>query len=147
LADVRYELHTTRTPEFLRLGNNSALIPTTASTSEVIVGILDTEVWPELKSFDDSELGPVPSGWKGKCEMGQNFSSSSCNKKLIGARYYLQGYEAALGPIDETMESKSPRDNDGHGTHTATTAAGSVVPNANLLGYAFGTARGMASHA
>ncbi|KAH1097001.1 hypothetical protein J1N35_013922 [Gossypium stocksii] len=147
LPDVRYELHTTRTPEFLGLGNNGALIPTTASTSEVIVGIMDTGVWPELKSFDDSELGPVPSGWKGKCEVGQNFSSSSCNKKLIGARYYSQGYEAALGPIDETMESKSPRDDDGHGTHTATTAAGSVVPNANLLGYASGTARGMASHA
>ncbi|XWS25540.1 hypothetical protein CRYUN_Cryun27aG0076800 [Craigia yunnanensis] len=147
LPEVRYELHTTRTPEFLGLGKSSALFPTSDSMGEVIVGVLDTGVWPELKSFDDSELGPVPSGWKGECEVGKNFSSASCNRKLIGARFFSKGYEAAFGPIDETMESKSPRDDDGHGTHTATTAAGSVVPDANLLGYASGTARGMASHA
>lgn len=145
--EVRYELHTTRTPEFLGLGKSSALFPTSDSMSEVIVGILDTGVWPELKSFDDSELGPVPSSWKGACETGTNFSSSNCNKKLIGARFFSEGYEAAFGLVDVTMESKSPRDDDGHGSHTATTAAGSVVPDANLLGYASGTARGMASHA
>ncbi|XVE70169.1 hypothetical protein DITRI_Ditri10aG0050600 [Diplodiscus trichospermus] len=147
LPEVIYELHTTRTPDFLGLGTSSALFPNSDSMGEVIVGILDTGVWPELKSFDDSELGPVPSGWKGTCQVGKTFSSSSCNKKLIGARFFSKGYEAAFGPIDETMESKSPRDDDGHGTHTATTAAGSVVPNATLLGYASGTARGMASHA
>ncbi|KAK6245931.1 hypothetical protein SCA6_009021 [Theobroma cacao] len=147
LPEVRYELHTTRTPEFLGLGRSSDLFPTSNSMGEVIVGILDTGVWPELKSFDDSELGPIPAGWKGECQVGKNFNSSSCNRKLIGARFFSKGYEAAFGPIDETMESKSPRDDDGHGTHTATTAAGSVVPNAELLGYASGTARGMASHA
>ncbi|XP_021283640.1 subtilisin-like protease SBT1.7 [Herrania umbratica] len=147
LPEVRYELHTTRTPEFLGLGRSSDLFPTSNSMGEVIVGILDTGVWPELKSFDDSELGAVPAGWKGECQVGKNFNSSSCNRKLIGARFFSKGYEAAFGPVDENMESKSPRDDDGHGTHTATTAAGSVVPNAELLGYASGTARGMASHA
>ncbi|XP_022768675.1 subtilisin-like protease SBT1.7 [Durio zibethinus] len=147
LHEVTYELHTTRTPEFLGLGKSSALFPTSDSMGDVTVGILDTGVRPELKSFDDSELGPVPSGWKGVCEVGRNFSASSCNRKLIGARFFSKGYEASFGPIDESRESKSPRDDDGHGTHTATTAAGSAVPKANLLGYASGTARGMASHA
>ncbi|WRX30790.1 Peptidase S8/S53 domain - like 10 [Theobroma cacao] len=68
LPEVRYELHTTRTPEFLGLGRSSDLFPTSNSMGEVIVGILDTGVWPELKSFDDSELGPIPAGWKGECQ-------------------------------------------------------------------------------
>ncbi|KAL5780132.1 hypothetical protein ACOSQ2_010869 [Xanthoceras sorbifolium] len=147
LPEARYELHTTRTPAFLGLGKSVTQFPASEAVSEVIVGILDTGVWPEIKSFDDTGLGPVPRGWKGACEVGKTFSSSSCNKKLIGARFFAKGYEAAFGPVDETMESKSPRDDDGHGTHTSTTAAGSTVSGASLFGYASGTARGMADQA
>ncbi|CAA2944872.1 subtilisin-like protease [Olea europaea subsp. europaea] len=144
--EVKYELHTTRSPEFLGLLNDAAVLESN-TMSEVIIGVLDTGVWPELSSFDDKELGPVPGGWKGECEVGKTFYKSSCNRKLIGARSFSQAYEAAYGPIDETEESKSPRDDDGHGSHTATTAAGSTVVGASLFGYAAGTARGMAKHA
>lgn len=145
--EMVYQLHTTRTPEFLGLDESAAVKLEAGAVSEVIVGVLDTGVWPESKSFDDTGLGPIPSKWKGTCEVGKGFASSSCNNKLIGARSFSQGYEAAFGPIDETMESKSPRDDDGHGTHTSTTAAGSAVTGASLFNYATGTARGMASHA
>ncbi|XP_043712320.1 subtilisin-like protease SBT1.7 [Telopea speciosissima] len=147
LPQVRYELQTTRTPEFLGLDKNEALLPQSDSASEIIIGVLDTGVWPESQSFDDKGLGPVPIRWKGVCEEANNFNASSCNRKLIGARFFSKGYEAYAGPINETKESKSPRDDEGHGTHTSTTAAGSVVEGASLLGYAEGTARGMASHA
>lgn len=147
LPELKYELHTTRTPEFLGLDRSADLFPESNSESEVIIGVLDTGVWPESKSFDDTGLGPVPSTWKGACETGTNFTTANCNRKLIGARYFARGYEATLGPIDESKESKSPRDDDGHGTHTASTAAGSVVEGASLFGYASGTARGMATRA
>ncbi|CAI8588948.1 unnamed protein product [Vicia faba] len=142
--DEMYKLHTTRTPEFLGLDKFASLFPAANKSSDVIVGVLDTGVWPESKSFDDTGFGPIPRIWKGKCETGTNFTTFNCNKKLIGARFFPKGFEAAAGPIDETIQSRSPRDDIGHGTHTASTAAGSVVENVGLFGYANGTARGMA---
>jgi subtilisin family serine protease len=145
--EVRYELHTTRTPEFLGLDGTDALFPQLGTGSDVIVGVLDTGVWPERPSYDDAGFGPVPAGWKGKCEEGGDFNASPCNKKLIGARFFLAGYEASNGRLDTSKESRSPRDNDGHGTHTSSTAAGGVVRGADLFGYAAGTAKGMAPRA
>ncbi|CAN6854969.1 unnamed protein product [Brassica oleracea] len=146
--EQRYELHTTRTPLFLGLGvHNSGLFPETGPGSDVVIGVLDTGVWPESKSFSDEGYGPIPSTWKGECEAGTKFTTSLCNRKLIGARFFVCGYEAEYGPVDESKESRSPRDDDGHGTHTASTAAGSIVEGANLLGFANGTARGMAYRA
>lgn len=145
--DKIYELHTTRSPEFLGIPSSYVSMPESGTPSDVIIGVLDTGVWPESGSFHDKEVGPVPAGWKGECEVSRTFSSSSCNRKLIGARFFSQGYESAFGPVDETAESRSPRDDDGHGTHTSTTAAGSTVVGASLFGYAAGTARGMARHA
>lgn len=148
--DVKLELHTTRTPFFLGLEETQDVIFANAirrSKSDVIVGVIDTGVSPESRSFDDSGLGPVPKTWNGACEAGDNFNSSRCNRKLVGARFFCSGYEAANGPVDPTVESRSPADDDGHGTHTASTAAGSPVAGANLFGLGSGTARGMAPRA
>ncbi|KAK7383202.1 hypothetical protein VNO78_28875 [Psophocarpus tetragonolobus] len=147
IPELKYKLHTTRTPQFLGLEKTTTLLPNSEQQSQVVIGLLDTGVWPELKSLDDTGLGPVPSTWKGECEMGNNMNASNCNRKLVGARFFSKGYEAALGPVDITAESKSARDDDGHGSHTLSTAAGSVVPEASLFGLASGTARGMAPQA
>ncbi|KAJ6377389.1 hypothetical protein OIU76_026377 [Salix suchowensis] len=64
-------------------------------------------------------------------------------RKIIGARYYIKGFEKYYGPLNMTEDSRSPRDKDGHGTHTASTAVGSRVKNAATLGgFARGTATG-----
>lgn len=63
-------------------------------------------------------------------------------RKIIGARYYLKGFEHYYGPLNRTTDYKSPRDKDGHGTHTASTVGGRRVHNVSALG---GFARGTAS--
>ncbi|MCO5611918.1 hypothetical protein L7F22_066177 [Adiantum nelumboides] len=141
------QLQTTRTPQFLGLDSRRGLWPKSDYGSNVIVGVFDTGIWPESKSFRDRKIGSVPKKWKGICEHGPGFNSSLCNRKLVGARFFVNGYEAMNGPLNETVESRSPRDTDGHGTHTASTAAGRYVYGANLLGYAAGLARGVAPKA
>ncbi|KAL9157111.1 hypothetical protein ABFS82_09G124000 [Erythranthe guttata] len=141
---VRY-LHTTHTPKFLGLADSFGLWPNSDYADDVIVGVLDTGIWPERSSFSDEGLSAVPSHWKGSCVDAADFPATLCNKKLIGTKAFYLGYEASRGTtMEESNESKSPRDTEGHGTHTASTAAGSIVANASLLGYAEGEARGMA---
>lgn len=147
VEDGVLHLQTTRTPEFMGLSRMSGLWPASNYGDQVIIGLLDSGIWPERASFDDKMIGPIPARWKGECEVTPDFNTSLCNRKLIGARSFYKGYEAAVGPINETLEYKSARDNEGHGTHTASTAAGNFVDNASLLGSASGTARGMAPHA
>ncbi|KAK6124274.1 hypothetical protein DH2020_042026 [Rehmannia glutinosa] len=100
-------------------------------------------VWPESQSFSDKGMGPIPKSWKGICQSGDAFNSSHCNKKIIGARYYIKGYESYYGPLNKTLDFLSPRDKDGHGTHTSSTVGGRRVKNASAVGgFASGTASG-----
>ncbi|KAL6327317.1 hypothetical protein AAG906_018770 [Vitis piasezkii] len=105
----------------------------TTTESDIIVGMLDTGIWPESDSFSDEGYGPPPTKWQGTCQTSSNFT---CNNKIIGARYYRS--DGNVPPEDFA----SPRDTEGHGTHTASTAAGNVVSGASLLGLGAGTARG-----
>ncbi|KAH9604062.1 hypothetical protein KSS87_010403 [Heliosperma pusillum] len=141
--DEILSLHTTYSSHFLGLEIGKGLWNESSLASDVIIGVLDTGIWPEHVSFNDKGLSKVPLKWKGACEKGTNFSTSNCNKKLIGARAFLKGYEAINGRINETDDFRSARDSNGHGTHTASTAAGSVVPDASLFGNALGIASGM----
>lgn len=125
IPDQAREIHTTHTPAFLGFSQNSGLWSNSNYGEDVIVGVLDTGIWPEHPSFSDSGLGPIPSTWKGECEIGPDFPASSCNRKLIGARAFYRGYLTQRNGTKKhaAKESRSPRDTEGHGTHTASTAA------------------------
>ncbi|KAJ0745029.1 putative cucumisin [Helianthus annuus] len=145
IPDRRRTLHTTHTPTFLGLADTFGLWPNAEYGDDVIVGVLDTGIWPERPSFSDEGLPPVPATWKGSCEVTPDFPATACNRKIIGAKAYYRGYTASLnGRLNETNGSLSPRDTEGHGTHTASTAAGAVVKDAGFFDFATGEARGMA---
>ncbi|KAK1586714.1 hypothetical protein Q3G72_005374 [Acer saccharum] len=120
------QLHTTRSWDFM--GFNESVSRKRNIESNIIVGVFDTGIWPESESFSDEGFGPPPKKWKGACIGGQNFT---CNNKIIGARYYLSDYPGT-----------STRDEEGHGSHTASTAAGNLVKDASFFGLAKGRARG-----
>ncbi|KAI5656713.1 hypothetical protein M9H77_25506 [Catharanthus roseus] len=120
-------LHTTHTPNFLGLHQNMGFWNESNYGKGIIIGVLDTGIIPDHPSFSDEGMPPPPSKWKGKCE----FNTTVCNNKLIGARFFQNG-------------NGSPVDQNGHGTHTASTAAGNFVKGANAFGNANGTAVGVA---
>lgn len=93
---------------------------------------------------EDRIVFTPPENWNGTCQAGEQFEETACNNKLIGARWFVDGADSS-GAIDDG-EFRSPRDVDGHGTHTATVAAGNRV-EASIFGTAIGTVQGMAPRA
>ncbi|AES75708.1 subtilisin-like serine endopeptidase family protein [Medicago truncatula] len=119
-----FNLQTTRSWDFL--GIPQSIKRDKVVESDLVIGVIDSGIWPESESFNDKGLGPIPKKWRGVCAGGTNFS---CNNKIIGARFY-----------DD--KDKSARDVIGHGSHTASTAGGSQVNDVSFYGLAKGTARG-----
>lgn len=85
-----------------------------------------------------------PIGFTGACQAGPGFEPSHCNNKIVGARFYLDGF-LAQHELDPG-EVRSPKDVDGHGTHVATIIAGNSV-DATLLGTRVGRISGIAPRA
>ncbi|KAH9295822.1 hypothetical protein KI387_039410, partial [Taxus chinensis] len=137
-------MDTTHSTEFLRLTPDKGIWPISKFGQDVIVGVLDTGIWPESRSFHDDGMDAVPARWKGACDNGTQFDPSLCNKKLIGARYFNKGLLAGGGKIDPVNDYNSARDYEGHGSHTSSTAGGNYVDQVDFYGYASGMARGVA---
>ncbi|XP_054824028.1 subtilisin-like protease 1 [Prosopis cineraria] len=126
-------LHTTHTPSFLGLRKGSGLWKESNFGEGVIIGVIDTGIYPFHPSFSDEGMPPPPPTWKGFCEFtGQR----TCNNKLIGARNLVR-----------TAKQEPPFEDFLHGTHTAGEAAGNFVEDAGVFGNALGTAAGMAPKA
>jgi len=150
---------TSHTPTFLGIdqpgGLWSKLGGVGSAGENIIIGVIDTGVWPEHPSFSD-RLGIGPNGqagklayqqipgWHGKCVPGEGFNASNCNQKLIGAQYFYEGF--GLDQIAE-RDFLSPRDYNGHGSHTASTAGGNNGIQATGDAAGFGKISGMAPRA
>ncbi|KAG4135091.1 hypothetical protein ERO13_D08G194950v2 [Gossypium hirsutum] len=124
---------TTHTPRFLGLQQELGIWKESNFGKGVIIGVLDGGVLLDHPSFGDEGMPPPPEKWKGKCEF------TACNNKIIGGRSFNID-----GNMTKGKGVEPPNDEDGHGTHTASTAAGRFVNYADVLGNAKGMAAGMA---
>jgi subtilisin family serine protease len=156
--------------DFLRLSGKSGVWSTLGGTSDagkgVVVGIIDTGIWPESASLSDQKLPTKPpkggdpykpyrSGtttvmhkadgdtFTGTCQTGEDFTADLCNSKLISARYFGEGWLSFVPP-EGRADYVSPRDGNGHGTHTATTSAGKADVEVSDSGVDFGRISGVA---
>lgn len=121
----------------------------------IIVGVLDTGIWPEHPSYSDPDpLGkpystpPPPISGTRACEFtgGSNPGAAfTCNNKLIGADRFMATYDAIIGLLPG--EFTTARDDNGHGTHTSSTATGNAGVAASIFGVPRGTVSGIAPRA
>jgi subtilisin family serine protease len=172
-ADEVHQPQTSNTPAFLGLvtPGGDGLHDLGIVGEDVIVGILDSGVWPENPSFSsagtmpENTYGPAPEGWAGECNVGSvgSFTDSNgvviyddstapadeftCNNKLIGARYFGSTFSSVYEMQFSLGAFASARDDDGHGSHTASTAAGNAGVTATLGGAEVGTLSGIAPRA
>jgi subtilisin family serine protease len=169
-ADVIYEADTATTPHYLGLDSPHGIWQRLGGVNgksgageNIIIGDIDSGITPESVSFTDRKIkpnklgkvqygevdvGPPPDGWAGTCQTGEEWVGSDCNNKLIGARYFNAGFGGDAGiNANRPWEFNSPRDYNGHGTHTASTAGGNNGVPATGAAAVFGKVSGMAPRA
>ena len=141
IKDELRSITTSSTPKLLGLDEPGGLWNQLAGPQrageDIIIGVIDSGVWPESLSFTDrADATGVPSAsgrvtydsmrrWRNRCQVGEAFTTDNCNNKLIGAQHFngAWGGDAAIA-TSKPWEFTSPRDYNGHGTHTASTAGG-----------------------
>ncbi len=161
------------TPTFLGLSTTGGLWSKIAGSNlvkgeDIVIGVVDTGVWPESASFADRvdgagkpvftggtlAYGSAPGTWSGSCVAGEGFvPATHCNNKLIGAQFFNAGFIAS-GAVKHWTEFYSARDSlggatghGGHGTHTSSTAGGNSGVTAVVSGITMGATSGMAPRA
>ncbi len=143
-------------PTFLGLTGRDGVWAKGYTGAGVVVGVIDTGVWPEHPSFADDGTFPAPAvtlentAANPSCNFGNTAKNPldapfTCNNKLIGAREMLATYRAVSGQAPD--EYDSARDDEGHGTHTASTAAGDANVKASIFGTSLGRVSGIAPRA
>ena len=154
---------TSSTPTFLGLDAPGGLwdqLGVDRAGEDIVIGIVDSGIWPESLSFSDrtgtngnaSKDGRLSyqhlPGWNAKCAPGEAFKASHCNQKLIAAQRFNAAWGGDAGlKADRPWEFASPRDYNGHGTHTASTAGGNHATPTDGPAILFGAIHGIAPRA
>ncbi|KAG9128693.1 hypothetical protein Leryth_022926 [Lithospermum erythrorhizon] len=151
VLDFSVRTATTHTPQFLGLPEGAWLQEGgfEMAGEGIVIGLIDTGIDPTHPSFADNASGkkyPVPNHFSGICEVTRDFPSGSCNRKLIGARHFAAS-AITRGIFNASEDYASPFDGDGHGTHTASVAAGNHGIPVIVADHKFGNASGMAPRA
>ncbi|WP_241980785.1 S8 family serine peptidase [Cryobacterium sp. Hh11] len=166
VPDTLLHLTAESSTDYLRLSGPTGVWSKLGGPSKagkgVVIGVLDSGIAPENPSFAGDALGTTPgdepwldgdtitmnkadgSTFTGTCQTGEQFAASDCSTKIVSARYYLDGFGADQIGTAATGEYVSPRDGDGHGSHTASTAGGNFEVAANVNGVDFGSISGVA---
>ena len=172
VKDTAFSLDTYKSPEFLGLVGPNGAPGVWAAKGGVdkagagtVVGVLDSGIWPESPSFAGRKIDRNPTGpfdlyrqgntiymkkadgatFRGYCQPGEKWTADDCNSKLVSARYYPDAFLDSTKPWERfAAEFISTRDGDGHGSHTASTAAGNYGVPASVEGRTFGNISGMA---
>jgi Subtilase family/Fibronectin type-III domain/PA domain/Peptidase inhibitor I9 len=143
--DKLVKLETTSSPAFLGLSGKHGVWaqhggPAKAGKN-IVIGDIDTGIWPENPSFAGKAKVPHVKGFNGICQVGERWKRTTCNSKIISARYFIKGF--GVRNLAHT-DFLSPRDGAGHGSHTASTAAGDHGVPVHIESQYFGKASGMA---
>lgn len=144
------QLQTTSSPTYIGVTEGGQAWSKGLTGEDVVIGIIDTGVWPEHPSFADVETpkkgnkgpnrsyGPLDSFSPSGCDFGNTAANAAdapfeCNDKLLASRCYNSGFSFAADPDNPCggdgyfagdHEFQSGRDAGGHGSHTASTAGG-----------------------
>lgn len=112
----------------------------------VVVGVIDSGIWPENPSFAGIPSGPAGlarryPGFTVSCVSAEQWAETDCSDKVVSARYFVAGFGTDNIAAAEYL---SPRDGSGHGSHTAAIAAGNAGVSVQINDQHFGKIFGMA---
>lgn len=90
VLDKPFKLATTYSLDSVSLKASIGLWLASNYGKDIIIGVVDSGIWPEQPSFkaNGMPIGKVSTKWNGTCEGGQQFNSSMCHSKLIEVRYF-----------------------------------------------------------
>ena len=172
--EIRY-LQTDASPNYINVTEGGEAWSKGYVGEDVVIGVIDSGVWPENPSFADTPTPKkgnkgraipysAPSGFTASgCDFGNTVANQgdapfACNNKLVGARCYNLGQSSAFDASNpcggngivqsgDGFTFQSARDDNGHGSHTASTSGGNNGVPAYIGGEFQGNVSGIAPRA